>query len=68
MGRLVSDLLILARADAGRTGARASDLSEIGAGRAVGGEPVADGHRLPSCPPRDRSPVVGNPDELHRWR
>jgi len=66
MGRLVSDLLILARADAGRTGPRREcDLSEIGAAALSEVRPVADGHRLELSAPLP-VPVIGNPDELHR--
>jgi signal transduction histidine kinase len=66
MSRLVSDLLILARADAGRAGARRPcDLADIVAAALSEVRPVADGHRLTladSAPAR----VDGNPDELHR--
>ena len=45
MGRLVSDLLLLARADAGRTGARREcDLAEVAAAALSEVRPVADGH------------------------
>jgi two-component system, OmpR family, sensor kinase len=66
MSRLVSDLLLLARADAGRAGARRDcDLAEIVAAAAAEAEPVAEGHQLEvnAEPP---VPVLGNPDELHR--
>jgi two-component system, OmpR family, sensor kinase len=66
MGRLVSDLLLLARADAGRTGARRQcDLTEVAAAALSEVSPVANGHRLTLA---DRGPVrvEGNPDELHR--
>jgi two-component system, OmpR family, sensor kinase len=66
MGRLVSDLLILARADAGRASAqRDCDLAEIGEAALAEVRPVADGHRLELDAP-DPVPVIGNPDELHR--
>ena len=66
MSRLVSDLLLLARADAGRRAARTGvDLSEIAADaleevRAIAGErPIESDLAGPL-------PVQGNPDELHR--
>lgn len=66
MSRLVSDLLMLARADAGRTGARRPcDLADVAAAALSEVRPVANGHRLKlaeSEPVR----VEGNPDELHR--
>jgi two-component system, OmpR family, sensor kinase len=66
MGRLVSDLLLLARADAGRTGARREcDLSVVAAAALSEVRPVADGHRL-TLADRGPVPVDGNPDELHR--
>ena len=65
MNRLVGDLLLLARADAGRVGSQAEcDLAQI-AGEAfeeVG--PVADGHHLTQR--LDDASILGNPDELHR--
>jgi signal transduction histidine kinase len=66
MSRLVADLLLLARADAGRIAARTRcDLAEVAAGAAAEVAPtvgerelrVLDGMPLP---------VDGNPDELHR--
>ena len=66
MSRLVSDLLLLARADAGRAGARRDcDLTEIVAAAVAEVEPVAGGHEIviDSVPPVT---VHGNPDELHR--
>ncbi len=66
MGRLVSDLLLLARADAGRTGARRPcDLTEVAAAALSEVRPVADGHRL-TLADSGPVPVDGNPDELHR--
>jgi signal transduction histidine kinase len=66
MGRLVSDLLLLARADAGRTGTRREcDLAAVVAAALSEVRPVADGHRL-TLADRGRVPVDGNPDELHR--
>jgi signal transduction histidine kinase len=66
MGRLVSDLLLLARADAGRTGTRREcDLAAVVAAALSEVRPVADGHRL-TLADRGPVPVDGNPDELHR--
>jgi two-component system OmpR family sensor kinase len=66
MSRLVSDLLLLARADAGRTGARSEvDLGEVATAAVAEVRPVANGHRLTI---REAEPVAvkANPDELHR--
>jgi signal transduction histidine kinase len=66
MSRLVSDLLLLARADAGRPGPRrACDLAEIVAAALSEVEPVAAGHAL-TLRAAGPVPVEGNPDELHR--
>ena len=66
MSRLVSDLLLLARADAGRTGARREcDLAEVAAAALSEVRPVANGHRL-TLADDGPVPVEGNPDELHR--
>jgi signal transduction histidine kinase len=66
MRGLVSDLLLLARADAGRTGARQEcDLAEIAAAAVSEVRPVANGHGV-SLATAGRVPVDGNPDELHR--
>ncbi|MQA74372.1 MAG: HAMP domain-containing protein [Solirubrobacterales bacterium] len=66
MRRLVSDLLLLARADAGRGGARrACDLAEIAASALGEVRPVADGHALALEAPEPVT-VDGNPDDLHR--
>jgi signal transduction histidine kinase len=66
MSRLVSDLLLLARADAGRTGARREcDLSEVAAAAVSEVRPVADGRRL-TIDDEGPVPVEGDPDELHR--
>jgi two-component system, OmpR family, sensor kinase len=66
MSRLVSDLLLLARADAGRIGSRREcDLAEIGAGALSEVRAVADGHAL-SFDADGPVAVRGNPDELHR--
>jgi signal transduction histidine kinase len=66
MSRLVDDLLLLARADAGRIGARTDcDLAEIAGNAAVEVAPTAAERELRI--ENDRPlPVVGNPDELHR--
>jgi two-component system, OmpR family, sensor kinase len=66
MSRLVSDLLLLARADAGRVSARQEcDLAEVTAGAIAEVRPMAGGHDLVLD---TAEPVVvdGNPDELHR--
>jgi len=66
MSRLVSDLLLLARADAGRTSARAEvDLGEIATAAVAEVRPVANGHHLSI---REAEPVAvrANSDELHR--
>jgi two-component system, OmpR family, sensor kinase len=66
MSRLVSDLLLLARADAGRIGSRREcDLTEIGAAALSEVRAVADGHAL-SFEADGPVAVKGNPDELHR--
>jgi two-component system OmpR family sensor kinase len=66
MSRLVGDLLLLARADAGRTGARTScDLAHAAGEAAAEAAPLmADRElRIENGKPL---PVNGNPDELHR--
>jgi two-component system OmpR family sensor kinase len=66
MSRLVSDLLLLARADAGRVSARQEcDLAEVTAGAIAEVRPMAGEHDLVLD---TAEPVVveGNPDELHR--
>jgi two-component system OmpR family sensor kinase len=66
MSRLVSDLLLLARADAGRTGARREcDLGEIAAAAAAEVRPVSANHEI-TMQLDGAIPVMGNPDELHR--
>jgi two-component system OmpR family sensor kinase len=66
MSRLVSDLLLLARADAGRTGSRREcDLAEVAAAAVSEVRPVARGRRL-TVADEGPVPVRGNPDELHR--
>ncbi|MGB7588410.1 MAG: ATP-binding protein [Solirubrobacterales bacterium] len=66
MSRLVSDLLILARADAGRTGARTRcDLAEAAADAAAEVAPTMGDRELRID--NDRSLwIEGSPDELHR--
>jgi two-component system, OmpR family, sensor kinase len=66
MSRLVSDLLLLARADAGRSGARTRcDLAEVAGAVALEVAPTMGGREL--LVENDRSlPVQGNADELHR--
>src|SRR4051794_30098829 len=66
MGRLVSDLLLLARADTGRTGTREEcDLADVAAAAVSEVRPVADGHRL-TLANGGPVPIEGNADELHR--
>ncbi|HXS47527.1 MAG TPA: histidine kinase dimerization/phospho-acceptor domain-containing protein, partial [Solirubrobacterales bacterium] len=66
MSRLVTDLLLLARADAGRIGARTRcDLAEVAGNAAAEVAPTIGERELRI--ENDRSlPVDGNPDELHR--
>jgi signal transduction histidine kinase len=66
MSRLVADLLLLARADAGRISRhRPVDLAEIAGNAAVEAAPVAGDRRLEID---NGKPVLvdGSPDELHR--
>jgi signal transduction histidine kinase len=66
MSGLVSDLLLLARADAGRRVATTHmDLAAIAAGALEEVQPLAGGRRLESQLERPL-PLQGNPDELHR--
>jgi two-component system, OmpR family, sensor kinase len=66
MSGLVSDLLLLARADAGRQVARTGiDLAQIAAGALEEVEPIAGERRLESHL-EGPLPMNGNPDELHR--
>jgi len=66
MRRLVADLLLLARADAGRAGPRrACDLSAIAAAALAEVRPVAPGHELSLRAPGPVA-VEGDPDDLHR--
>ena len=66
MNRLVADLLLLARADAGRAGTRiVCDLASVAAEALEEVEPFSADHEIAS---RIAGPatVEGNPDELHR--
>ena len=66
MSGLVSDLLLLARADAGRQAARTDlDLAQVAAGALEEVQPLAGGRRLDSAL-EGPLPMSGNPDELHR--
>jgi signal transduction histidine kinase len=66
MSRLVGDLLLLARADAGRIGARTRcDLAEVAAHAAAEIAPTV-GERELRIDNEGTLPVDGNPDELHR--
>jgi two-component system OmpR family sensor kinase len=66
MSRLVGDLLLLARADAGRIGARTRcDLAEA-AGNAAAEVAPTIGERTLRVENERPLPVDGNPDELHR--
>jgi len=66
MNRLVADLLLLARADAGRLGQhRRCDLAEVAGDAAAEAAPLMGERTL--LIDNDRPlPVEGNPDELHR--
>jgi two-component system OmpR family sensor kinase len=66
MSRLVADLLLLAKADAGRISERTDcDLAEIVGNAAAEVAPVA-GERQLHLDNGGPVPVRGNPDELHR--
>ena len=66
MSRLVADLLLLARADAGRLGQRRPcDLAEIAGNAAAEVAPML-GDRALEIDNGQPMPVDGNPDELHR--
>jgi len=66
MSRLVSDLLLLARADAGRTGVRRDvDLADVASAALAEVQPVANGHHLTMTETQPVS-VRANEDELHR--
>lgn len=65
MRRLVGDLLILARADAGRQGARRPcDLAEVAEAAVAEVRPVAGEHAIELM--SRQAKTYGNPDELHR--
>jgi two-component system, OmpR family, sensor kinase len=66
MGRLVADLLLLARADVGRSGRRQPcDLAEVAGNAAAEVAPVLGDREL--VVENDHALAVdGNPDELHR--
>jgi signal transduction histidine kinase len=66
MTRLVGDLLLLARADAGRVGAhRRCDLAEVAGDAAVEAAPLMGDREL--AVENERAVwLQGNPDELHR--
>ncbi len=66
MNRLVGDLLLLARADAGRLGISVEcDLAEIASEALEELRPLAGDHRFESRI-EGPVPIEGNPDELHR--
>lgn len=66
MSRLVADLLLLARADAGRAGKHGPcDLAEIAGNAAAELAPLM-GDRELEIDNQHALPVTGNPDELHR--
>ena len=66
MSRLVSDLLLLARADAGRTAPRREcDLGALVASAAGEVRPIAGEHAV-EVASNVEAHVLGNPDELHR--
>ena len=66
MSRLVGDLLILARADAGRRGEPVPcDLARIASEAVEEVDPVAAGHTF-TTELDEEAPMLGDPDELHR--
>ncbi len=66
MSRLVADLLLLARADAGRGGKHGPcDLAEVAGSAALEIAPLT-GDRELQIDNQRALPVSGNPDELHR--
>jgi signal transduction histidine kinase len=66
MSRLVGDLLLLARADAGRIGARTRCDLAAAAGNAAAEVAPTIGERTLRIENERPLPVDGNPDELHR--
>ncbi|MGI8512467.1 MAG: HAMP domain-containing sensor histidine kinase [Solirubrobacteraceae bacterium] len=67
MRRLVADLLLLARADAGRqVPHRREDLAAIVREATAEAAPLATGHTLSLHAPEDEVPVDGVADDLHR--
>jgi two-component system, OmpR family, sensor kinase len=69
MRRLVGDLLLLARADAGRQSTRAPvDVAAVVRDAAGEAAALADGHSISLDVPADGEPVEvsGAPDDLHR--
>jgi two-component system OmpR family sensor kinase len=66
MRRLVADLLLLARADAGRDSQHLPiDLAEVAEGAVREVRPLAEGHELETSVDGPL-PISGNSDELHR--
>jgi len=66
MRRLVADLLLLARADAGRTGPRrACDLAAVAVTAVAEVRPMSDDHAI-ELETHGAVAVEGNPDDLHR--
>jgi signal transduction histidine kinase len=66
MRRLIADLLLLARADAGRTGARREvDLGEIAEAAIAEVRPVAGDHQL-ELTVGEPAGIDADPDEIHR--
>jgi two-component system, OmpR family, sensor kinase len=66
MSRLVADLLLLARADAGRLdGHRPCDLAEVAGDAALEAAPLM-GERVLTVENDRALPIEGSPDELHR--
>ncbi len=66
MRRLVADLLLLARADAGRAGPRRPcDIAQVAKTAVEEVRPTADDHRL-ELDAQAGLEVDGNPDDLHR--
>jgi two-component system OmpR family sensor kinase len=67
MRRLVGDLLLLARADAGRRAPRRPvDMTGVVADAAAEAAPLASGHDVTLDLPEGDAVVHGSPDDLHR--